>query len=729
MMGRMICGLAVALPTLLLCSPISAAVNRWTSVGPSGGWVRSIVVHPTEPSTAWTAVQPGGIFRTRDGGASWQKLPVGPVQNLGSSASLIAVDRGSPGSLLASASGGFGALWRSTDGGDSWSTVGRPGTNGTVQALAISPGSPARAFAANSTNGLFRSTDGGVSWTLVWSVPFQQSVPAGVLAVTVDPLDPNVVYAAGGVSGFVKSTDGGLTFTSRPGPAFARSIAIHPTQTQVLYAATPGVGVSRSSDGGATWTTMNSGLTDTNTRSIAIDPRFPSQIWVATDGSGVFRSNDDARSWLPAASGLTNPFANAVAFGAGGDMGLVGYTGAGISRTVDHGAVWSDTPLPAGYVQKLAAGIGGQPVAGMYGVGVARTTDRGKSWSVGSAGLARPDFADLAVSRRDPNHMAMGTFGAIFSSQDGGSTWVSHEVIDSNCLSLAFDPADARTIYAALITAEILRSRDGGSTWSKASDFSAFTLGTYASLLRSDPTQPGVLFASTGYSGLLRSTDAGQSWVSVQSFDGQPFVALEFDASDPQRVYASDGFSFFRSGDRGLSWTRVGASPGGLITSLSSDPTRLGSLYAAVDGAGVFQTNDFGATWTPLNDGLPIYSVSAVQVDARDPSWVYVATNGAGVFAMQRSGTAGPCVSDAGTLCLNGDRFRVRSSWRVPAQATSGSGTSVRLTGDTGYFWFFSSNNVEIVVKVVDGTPDNGKYWVFAGALSDVEYTITVTDT
>jgi hypothetical protein len=53
----------------------------------------------------------------------------------------------------------------------------------------------------------------------------------------------------------------------------------------------------------------------------------------------------------------------------------------------------------------------------------------------------------------------------------------------------------------------------------------------------------------------------------------------------------------------------------------------------------------------------------------------------------------------------------------------------VPLTNDTGHFWFFSVNNVELVVKVVDGRAFNGHYWVFSGALSDVAYTITVTDT
>jgi plastocyanin len=81
------------------------------------------------------------------------------------------------------------------------------------------------------------------------------------------------------------------------------------------------------------------------------------------------------------------------------------------------------------------------------------------------------------------------------------------------------------------------------------------------------------------------------------------------------------------------------------------------------------------------------------------------------------------------TLCLNGGRFKVEVGWKVASQGTSGSGRAVPLTGDTGEFWFFSANNIELVIKVVDGTAFNGKFWVFYGALSNVEYKIEVTDT
>jgi hypothetical protein len=79
-------------------------------------------------------------------------------------------------------------------------------------------------------------------------------------------------------------------------------------------------------------------------------------------------------------------------------------------------------------------------------------------------------------------------------------------------------------------------------------------------------------------------------------------------------------------------------------------------------------------------------------------------------------------------LCLNQGRFAVEASWR-DFQGVTGVGQARFLTGDTGTFWFFAPDNLEVVLKVLDGTGLNGKFWVFYGALSNVEYTLTVTDT
>jgi hypothetical protein len=96
------------------------------------------------------------------------------------------------------------------------------------------------------------------------------------------------------------------------------------------------------------------------------------------------------------------------------------------------------------------------------------------------------------------------------------------------------------------------------------------------------------------------------------------------------------------------------------------------------------------------------------------------------VSLRRASGSA--CEPDAETLCLQDGRFRVTASFDT-ASAPSGHAQTVPLTSDTGYLWFFDETNVEVVVKVLDGCAVNGRYWVFAAGLTDVEVELRVEDT
>ena len=88
----------------------------------------------------------------------------------------------------------------------------------------------------------------------------------------------------------------------------------------------------------------------------------------------------------------------------------------------------------------------------------------------------------------------------------------------------------------------------------------------------------------------------------------------------------------------------------------------------------------------------------------------------------------GSCLPDQTTLCLNQGRFKVQVAFQT-STIPAGAGNALPLTGDTGSFWFFSANNIEMTIKVVDGRAVNGKFWFFYGALSNVEYSIDVADT
>ncbi len=86
------------------------------------------------------------------------------------------------------------------------------------------------------------------------------------------------------------------------------------------------------------------------------------------------------------------------------------------------------------------------------------------------------------------------------------------------------------------------------------------------------------------------------------------------------------------------------------------------------------------------------------------------------------------CVPTATTLCLHGGRFQVTADW-TKTTGEHGSGTRVPLTDDSAYFWFFSPDNVEMVVKVLDACAISQKFWVFAGGLTNVSVRMTVVDT
>jgi hypothetical protein len=115
-------------------------------------------------------------------------------------------------------------------------------------------------------------------------------------------------------------------------------------------------------------------------------------------------------------------------------------------------------------------------------------------------------------------------------------------------------------------------------------------------------------------------------------------------------------------------------------------------------------------------------------------NWSLAVTNnastpqyGAYTINLACGGAAPTCKPNDITLCVGNGRFSVQASFDAGG-GNSGLAHAVPLTGDTGYLWFFNQSNVEVVVKVLNGCSLNSKYWVFAGGLTNVKVTMTVTD-
>lgn len=135
-------------------------------------------------------------------------------------------------------------------------------------------------------------------------------------------------------------------------------------------------------------------------------------------------------------------------------------------------------------------------------------------------------------------------------------------------------------------------------------------------------------------------------------------------------------------------------------------------------------TNPQG-TQASAADTVAFAASAADQADAGD---LLPSREPAGDLAAPTSSPSIACTTGGTNLCLDG-RFLVTVAWNDVPNHHSGAGTAVSLTSASGYDWFFSDTNVELILKIVDGRGLNGHFWFFYGALSNVQYTITVTDT
>jgi ELWxxDGT repeat protein len=295
------------------------------------------------------------------------------------------------------------------------------------------------------------------------------------------------------------------------------------------------------------------------------------------------------------------------------------------------------------------------------------------------------------------------------------------------------------------------------------------TLGYGGELWRTDGTPGGT--APVGFHGVsdLVMVDGALYWFGVQPGDSQlglwrsdgaasdPRLLARFPAEDtsngsPFHGCTAFGGKLFFTADDGVSgrelWSTDGTPVGTrLVRDIVPGPVGSRPTGLTVAGGRLFFAADDGAHGKELwqSDGTA-EGTRLVQDLAAGPAssspfgmaqvgdlLVFIADNGQTdrelwALPLGGAGSGAGCTARATALCLQGSRFQVEAFWRDGSGAT-GHGQAVALSGDTGYFWFFSPGNVEVVTKVLDGRPLDGHFWVFYGALSNVEYWLTFTDT
>ena len=317
----------------------------------------------------------------------------------------------------------------------------------------------------------------------------------------------------------------------------------------------------------------------------------------------------------------------------------------------------------------------------------------------------------------------------LFKTIDSGRTWTRLPDPPVFARTLEIDPRGILVFYED----GVLISRDGGATWTRSTgEINDF--GTVADVAV-DPASPNVLYAVANVPGgrfsaaegrAYKSTDGGVTWTRIGAqATVSALVGIVVHPANPSLIYTASPSRVYRSRDAGATWEEIsGELQEEVVTGLLIGPD--GTLYAGTAKAGVFTSPD-GVAWSPLGPGLAALDISFLQLDPNDPDTLYAGTGFSGLQAFTLP-KAGVCVPGETALCLLGNRFRVEAAWR-DFDGNAGTAKAVPQTTDTGAFWFFQRENLELMVKVIDGRANNGRFWVYYGALSNVAFTMTVTDT
>ena len=262
---------------------------QWRLIGPfRGGRSVAVAGHPTERLVFYMGTTGGGLWKTENGGITWQNISdgffkmgsVGAVAVAQSNPRILYVGMGEH-TLRGNLSPGDG-MYKSTDAGKTWTPIGLTDTQH-IGSVIIDPTNPdivyvaalGHAFGPNEERGVFRTLDGGKTWKKI----LYKSPDVGAIDLTIDPAHPKTLYAS--------------TFEFRRFPWGVRSSG-------------PGAGIFKTTDGGDTWTdiTLKPGLpTGTNRGRIglALSPSKPGRVWAIIEAeneqNGVYRTDDGGATW------------------------------------------------------------------------------------------------------------------------------------------------------------------------------------------------------------------------------------------------------------------------------------------------------------------------------------------------------------------------------------------------------------------------------------------------
>jgi photosystem II stability/assembly factor-like uncharacterized protein len=714
------CVALILSPTLVNAQQTDRSVNtnpidpktfgdmKWRLIGPfRGGRVLAVTGVPRQPNTYYFGAVAGGVWKTTDGGVSWDPLfdkqstsSIGSIAVADSDPNVIYAGTGEA-CIRGNISFGDG-VYKSTDAGKTWTNTGLKDTRH-IGKVIVHPTNPDVAFVAalghaygpNTERGIFRTRDGGKTWEKVLYLDDH----TGGIDIVFDPNNPHVLFAAmwegyrtpwtlnsgGEKDGLYRSNDDGATWkriegNGMPeGPLGRIGVGVSGADSNVVYAlieAKKG-GLYRSDDGGANWSLIND---DRRFRQRAwyfthvwADPKSASTVYIAN--TGLFRSIDGGKSF----ERINAPHGDhhALWIDPNNPNRLINGNDGGATISVDGGKNWSTQyNQPTAQFYHVAADNDFQ--YRVYGsqqdnssIGIRTRSDRGYidrgDWDPvggGESGYVVPDPRDSNIVYADDEGPIFTRFdrrtNQVQSIQEWPEDADGYSAADRKyrytwTMPILISPNNPDVIYHT--SQFVFRSADSGRTWStispdltrndksKQQDSGGpitkdqLTVEYYDVIfsIAESPKQQGLLWAGTD-DGLVQLTrDGGKTWskvtpkempewamvslIEASPFDaGTAYIAVDAHKLDNFKPY------IFKTGDFGKTWTKIttGLPENSYVHAVREDPKRKGLLYAGTETA-IWVSFDDGSHWQPLQLNLPVTPIHDLIVHDDD---LAVATHG-----------------------------------------------------------------------------------------------------
>lgn len=629
----------------------------WTWIGPGniGGRIRSIVISPTNASAMWIGSVSGGIWRTTNGGTTWQVVD-DFMANL--AVSTLIIDPGNFAIMYAGTGEGFynadgirgSGVFKSIDGGTTWAQLASTADSNWqyVNRLAFSPNGAT--LLAGTRSGTWRSTNGGTSWTRV--------IVTETLDVNFDPTD-NLKAVASGYYGRVWYTvDGGVTWNPASGVSASAGrveLAYAPNSPTTVYASadlSSGT-LYKSTNGGQSYTLVSTGYGYLGSQGwydniVWVDPTNANTVIVG--GIDLWRSTNGGVNFTQISQWYNAPY----------------------SAHADHHAIVNDPNFNGTSNTTVYFGNDG----GLYRASNVYTVVGTTGWQELNNNLGITQFYGAAGNSSSGVIIGGTQDNGTLRYLGGTETW--DDMYGGDGGYNAADPTNSNYFYGEYVFLNIHRSSNGGTSsdyisgqywngsawaWKSAPyviDDARLSQANFIAPFIIDPNNATRLLA--GGRSLWRTNDArtanttstGPTWANIKAptSGNSNISAIAVAAGNSSLIWVGHNNGDVYSTTTGTvvspTWTRADLGtpnlPARQVTRITIDPANPQKVYVTFGGFSadnVWRTTNGGATWTDITGsgltGLPDVPVRSLVINPNNSNWLYVGTE-VGIFASEDGG-------------------------------------------------------------------------------------------